>query len=54
MLEQLRLAIRHPNGSGSDSEEEEMSRITPFYISPSLDSAHRFLKNRKRWTPPRP
>jgi hypothetical protein len=28
MLEQLRLAIRHPNGSGSGSEEEEMSRVT--------------------------
>jgi hypothetical protein len=28
MTEQLRLAIRYPNVSGSGSEEEKMSRIT--------------------------
>jgi hypothetical protein len=36
MSEQLRLAIRHPNDSGSGSEEEKMSRITLSYKAAKL------------------
>jgi hypothetical protein len=36
MLEQLRLAIRHPNDSGSGSEEQKMSKITLSYKAAKL------------------
>jgi hypothetical protein len=33
MLEQLRLAIRHPNDSDSGSEEEKMTGLHPVWMT---------------------